>query len=144
MNNVIFSHKTDNWNTPKQLYDNLNLEYKFTLDPCCDFDNHLCDKYYTKKENGLLQTWINETVFCNPPYSDIKSWVAKAVYEYSEHLTLTVLLLPARTDTKWFHDYLYNKPYCKIIFLKGRLKFSNSKNSAPFPSMICIIGDKIS
>ena len=93
------------------------------------------NKHYTKLEDGLIQNWDNEIVFCNPPYGrQISKWVEKA-YNSS---ALTVMLLPARTDTKWFHKWIYKKDSVKVEFLKGRLKFSNSKNFAPFPSMIVI------
>lgn len=135
MNNVVFSHKSDIWNTPRDLFEKLNDEFKFTLDPCCNNDNKLCDKYYTEEDDGLLQSWDNEIVYCNPPYSNIKEWVRKAYCEWDKNTTI-VLLLPSRTDTIWFHKYIYN--IAEIRFIKGRLKFSNSKNSAPFPSMLVI------
>ena len=133
MNDGLFSSKTDLWSTPQEFYDKLNKEFHFTLDPCATKENHKCDKYYTKEEDGLLQDWDNETVFCNPPYGrEIGKWIKKA----HDSKTKIVMLLPARTDTKWFHNYIYNK--AEIRFLKGRLKFGDSKNSAPSPSMIVI------
>ena len=136
----VFSHNTDEWQTPKDLYNELNSLFNFTLDPCANNENHLCDKYYTKEENGLLQSWAGETVFCNPPYSDCASWVKKCFIEnYINNITI-VLLIPVRTDTKYFHDFIYRK--AEINFIKGRLRFSNSKKDAPFPSMIVVYHKK--
>ena len=132
---LMFSNKTDLWSTPQDLFDELNKEFNFTLDPCATDENHKCSKYYTIKQNGLLQDWTKDAVFCNPPYGrEIGKWVKKA-YE-SKRSNPIVMLLPARTDTKWFHEYIYN--YAEIRFIKGRLKFGDCKNSAPFPSMIVI------
>ena len=134
MNRVMFSHKSDEWETPQDLFNKLDDEFHFNLDVCASEQNHKCKMYYTKLDDGLKQYWSYCNVWCNPPYSDIKSWAKKC----SEHKGLAVMLLPARTDTKWFHEYCYNKPNVEIRFIKGRLKFNNSKNSAPFPSMIVI------
>ena len=141
MNDVLFSHKSDEWGTPQELFDELDAEFNFTLDPCATADNHKCDKYYTREQNGLLKSWKNEIVFCNPPYSKVADWVRKCAYERLIHGTTSVLLIPARTDTKWFHEYIY-RGGAEIRFIKGRLKFGDSKNSAPFPSMICIFKPK--
>lgn len=137
---VLFSSKTDDWSTPQEFYDLLNAEFNFTLDPCADDANHKCDRYFTKVQNGLVQDWSGERVYCNPPYGKgIQEWVAKC----ANHAGLAVMLIPARTDTKWFHQFVYNKPNVEVRFVKGRLKFGNSKNSAPFPSMVVIFnGDK--
>lgn len=130
---VVFSSKSNEWETPLNLFKELNERYKFTLDPASTDENHKCKKYFTQEDDGLKQSWEGETVFCNPPYGrEIGKWVGKA----SKEKCLTVMLLPARTDTKWFHDYIYNQ--AEVHFLKGRLKFSGCKNSAPFPSMIVI------
>jgi len=135
MNKGLFTSKTDEWETPQELFDELNEEFNFTLDPCATKENAKCDKFYTKKENGLIQDWSGERVFMNPPYGRvIGKWVKKASESKAE---IVVCLLPARTDTKWFHDYIYHK--AEIRFLKGRIKFGGGKNSAPFPSMIVII-----
>ena len=134
--NVHFSSKTDNWATPQDFFDELDEEFQFTLDPCASPDNAKCEKYFTKEENGLIQSWAGETVFMNPPYGRaIKDWVKKA-YDESKQGATVVCLLPARTDTRWFHDYIYEK--AEIRFIKGRLKFGGAKNSAPFPSMVVI------
>ena len=132
-NKLMFSSATDEWSTPQDVFDKLNEEFSFTLDPCANDTNHKCKKYFTKTENGLLQNWDDEIVFCNPPYGrEIDKWVKKA----AESKATVVMLLPARTDTKWFHDYIYEK--AEIRFIKGRLKFGEAQNSAPFPYMVVI------
>lgn len=132
MNKIVFSKKSDKWNTPIDFYNKLNNLYSFDLDPCSDNNNLKTKNFYTEKENGLIQKWKGN-VFCNPPYSNIKQWVKKCSEE-KYNCNIIVLLIPARTDTKYFHEYIYNQ--CDIEFIKGRLKFGNSKNSAPFPSML--------
>lgn len=135
---LMFSSKTDQWATPQYFYDELNTEFNFTLDPCADKYNHKCKKYFTKEINGLTQKWTDERVFCNPPYGrEISDWVKKCYEEVLSGCELVVLLIPARTDTQYFHNYIYKKA-TEIRFIKGRLKFGDSKNSAPFPSMVVI------
>lgn len=137
MNKVLFSSKTDEWSTPQDLYDELNKEFNFTLDPCATNENHKCEKYYTLVDNGLLKDWSRETVFMNPPYGrEITQWIAKAYHTSLEGATI-VCLLPARTNTNWFHAFIINKAK-EIRFLKGKIKFGNSKTGAPFPSMIVV------
>lgn len=133
---ALFSSNSDEWFTPQAIFDGLNQEFHFTLDPCATDQNHKCDKYYTIAEDGLSQDWSSETVFVNPPYSKIKDWVVKCSTESKKPNTTVVMLIPARTDTRYFHDYIYHK--AEIRFIKGRLKFGDSKNSAPFPSMVVV------
>lgn len=121
---VLFSSQSDRWNTPHSLYQALNAEFNFDYDPCPpkpDFD-------------GLVIEW-KTTNFVNPPYSQISKWIEKG---YTEHLKgkTVVFLIPSRTDTKWWHEYCMKAK--EIRFIKGRLKFGGSKNSAPFPSCIVI------
>lgn len=132
--NVHFSSQSNEWSTPQDFFEKLNQEFNFTLDPCATKENAKCAKFYTIEDDGLAQSWDNEVVFCNPPYGrEIKHWVKKA----SEAVGgVIVMLIPARTDTRYFHDYIYNK--AEIRFIRGRLKFGDSKNSAPFPSMVVI------
>ena len=139
-----FSSKSSDWSTPQDFFDKLNEEFHFTLDPCADDLNHKCDKYYTEEQDGLKQDWSGESVFCNPPYGrDVPKWVRKCFQEvYSGSCRCAVMLLHARTDTKWFHEYIYNR--AEVRFVKGRLKFGGQKPPAPFPSMVVIfrgIGD---
>lgn len=134
---VMFSSKTDEWSTPQDLFDRLNDEFHFDLDVCANESNHKCEMYYDKNQDGLTMSWKGHIVWCNPPYGkEIGLWVKTAYFEHSAHGTTIVMLLPARTDTKWFHDYVLGK--ASIRFLQGRLKFGNCKNSAPFPSMLAI------
>ena len=134
---LMFSSKTDLWSTPQAFFDELDKEFHFTLDPCADEKNHKCNKYYTKQDDGLQQSWDEEVVFCNPPYgNEIGKWVEKCNLESIYSAKVVVALLPARTDTRWFHRYIYN--FAEIRFIKGRLKFGDCKNSAPFPSMVVI------
>lgn len=131
---VHFSSKTDMWATPQDLFDSLNKKYKFNLDPCATKENAKCKKFFTEEENGLKKSWKEKRVFMNPPYGrGIGAWIKKASEGGAE---IVVCLLPARTDTKWFHEYIYNK--AETQFIKGRLKFGGHENSAPFPSMIVI------
>ena len=138
MNNieVMFSSKSDEWATPQHIFDELDSEFGFDLDVCANESNHKCENYYSIEQDGLSQDWAGHRVFCNPPYSNIAKWVEKAFYETKSKNTLVVLLIPSRTDTKYFQNYIYNRS--EIRFIKGRLKFGNSKNSAPFPSMIVV------
>ena len=135
---VMFSSESGNWATPQDFFDKLNEEFHFTLDPCADDLNHKCEKYYTKEQDGLAQDWSDESVFCNPPYGrDVSKWVRKCFEEvYSGRCRLAVMLLHARTDTKWFHDYIYHR--AEVRFVKGRLKFGDQKQPAPFPSMVVV------
>ena len=134
---ALFSSRTDEWSTPQNVFEELNKEFHFNLDPCATKDNAKCRKFFTKAQDGLKQNWQGYNVFCNPPYGrKIKEWVRKAYEESLKPKTTVVMLIPARTDTSYFHDYIYGK--AEIRFIRGRLKFGNAKNSAPFPSMIVI------
>lgn len=126
------SSNSDVWETPQYLFDQLNDEFGFTCDVCALPSNAKCTNYYSPQDNGLQKSWEG-VCWCNPPYGrQISKWVQKA----SESNCTVVMLLPARTDIMWFHDYIYGK--AEIRFVKGRLRFSGSKNNAPFPSMIVI------
>jgi site-specific DNA-methyltransferase (adenine-specific) len=134
---LLFSSKTDLWETPQDLFDKLNNEFQFTLDVCATPENAKCDKFYTEEQDGLKHPWKG-TVWCNPPYGrGIGQWVRRALFASVSGSTV-VMLLPARTDTKWFHDYIYKRNNVEIRFIRGRLKFGGSKNSAPFPSMVVV------
>jgi phage N-6-adenine-methyltransferase len=124
------------WSTPQELFDKLNAEFSFTLDVCAIPENAKCKNYFTPEIDGLSQRWEG-ICWLNPPYGrEIGKWVKKAYFESRSADCIVVGLLPARTDTKWFHDYIYQK--ADIEFVKGRLKFGDAKNSAPFPSMIVV------
>lgn len=133
LNKGMFTSDSAEWETPKWLFDSYNMKYGFTLDPAATAENAKCETFFTKEDDGLAQSWFGHRVWLNPPYGrEIKDWVKKA---YSEGTSgaFVCCLLPARTDTAWFHDYCV---FGKIDFIRGRLKFGDAKNSAPFPSMI--------
>ena len=139
INKGLFTSKTGEWETPQDFFDDLSKEFHFNLDVCATKKNAKCKRYYTKEDDGLSKSWKGR-VWCNPPYGrEVTGWVLKAFLQShasKKEAEIIVMLLPARTDTKWFHNYIYNK--AEIRFLKGRLKFGGSKNSAPFPSMLVI------
>ena len=131
----MFSSKTDLWETPIDFFNLLDTEFGFTLDPCCTSENAKCKKYYTQEQDGLQQDWSSDTVFMNPPYGrKIGGWVAKAYAESTLGATV-VCLLPGRVDTRWFHDYCLKG---EVRFVRGRLKFGQNKNPAPFPSIVTV------
>lgn len=149
---IMFSKKSDEWGTPQDLYDSLNEELgPFDMDVAATAENSKC-MYFASKDthqNGLEADWMNKN-WCNPPYSQVKEFAKKAQEEAAKG-HMTVMLIPARTDTKFFHEYIYQKPNVEIRFLKGRIKFispdgsllrgtsmNGSNNAAPFPSMIVI------
>ncbi|NCB45258.1 MAG: adenine methyltransferase [Clostridia bacterium] len=130
----MFTSRTDEWGTPQYLFDELNEEFGFKTDVCALPWNTKCAKYFTPEQNGLLQEWRG-VCWMNPPYGrQIGLWVEKA-YESSKNGATVVCLLPSRTDTAWWHDYCMKG---EIRLLRGRLKFGDSKNSAPFPSAVVI------
>ena len=132
MNQALLSSKTGEWETPQAFFDRLNWKYHFTLDTAATPENAKCERYYTAEQDGLSLPWGGEIVWCNPPYGrEIGKWVKKG-YEESK-TAVVVMLLPARTDTAWFHDFCTKG---KITFIRGRIKFGGVKNSAPFPSMV--------
>lgn len=136
LNSALFSSKKDDWETPDELFLELNRVFQFNLDVCATAENAKCDAFFTKNEDGLLQDWSGRRCWCNPPYGrGIGEWCKKAVESGAE---VVVLLIPARTDTAWFHDWVL--PFMNIRFLRGRIKFKGATNSAPFPSMIAVYG----
>ena len=144
---LMFSNKNNAWCTPRDFYNKLNEEFNFTLDPCCMKKSALCETYFTPEEDGLKQSWKGHIVFVNPPYGrQIGKWVKKCYEESKKENTTVVMLIPSRTDTRYFHNYIYHK--AEIRFIKGRLKFidmdfegdekDRKMSPAPFPSMIVI------
>ena len=122
--NALYSSRSGVWETPQPFFDKLNDEFHFDLDVCALPENAKCSRYYTPSEDGLTQPWTGN-VWCNPPYGrDIVKWIRKATEEIQKDANLIVLLIHARTDTRWFHDYLYEKPNIELRFVRGRLKFS--------------------
>lgn len=136
---LMFSSNDDSWETPPSLFNVLDMEFNFTLDPCCTKQTAKCKKFFTKEEDGLIQDWSKDVVFVNPPYGrEIGKWVEKS-YNEAKKGAKVVMLIPSRTDTKWFHDFIYTK--AEIRFLKGRIRFLQNKkelNAAPFPTMLII------
>ena len=130
----MFTSSTSEWETPQWLFDELNAEFGFDLDVCATAENAKCERFFTLEQNGLVQVWAG-TCWMNPPYGrEIGRWIQKA-YESAREGSTVVCLVPARTDTRWWHDYCMKG---EIRFLRGRLRFGKSKNSAPFPSVIVI------
>ena len=129
INKGLFSSACEHWETPRDVYRVLDAEFHFNDDPCPLNPN--CD--------GLKKDW-GTTTFCNPPYGNkITFWIRKG-YEESQKGKIVVFLIPSRTDTRWWHDYVMKAS--EIRFIKGRLKFSGSKNSAPFPSAIVVFSPR--
>ena len=132
MHKVHFSSKSDEWETPQALFNELNHEFKFDIDVCALPENKKCIRYFSPDDDGLEKSWDGMKCWMNPPYGrQIGKWVKKASEAKGG---IVVCLLPARTDTRWFHDYIYGK--AEIRFIKGRLKFGNAIHNAPFPNMI--------
>jgi phage N-6-adenine-methyltransferase len=132
---VHFSSKSDNWSTPQYVYDQLSNDYgPFILDVCADEQNAKCENYIDEEMDGLKTEWYGKC-FMNPPYSSVSDWMEKA-YKESLRGVMTVCLVPARTDTKWFHKYVMEADV--VEFIQGRIKFGDSTNSAPFPSMVVV------
>ncbi len=144
INKALYSSNSDSWETPQDLFNELHREFEFTLDVCATHKNSKCKRFFSEETNGLIQDWTGEVCYMNPPYGREVSWWVKKARDSAVDGATVVCLLPARTDTRWFHDYIWDRATHKaqtgveIRLLKGRLKFGGSKNSAPFPSMIVI------
>ena len=134
MKPVMFSAQSDDWETPQSLFDELDKEFLFSVDVCASPKNAKCRRFFTEETDGLSQDWKG-ICWMNPPYGrKIGKWIKKA-YESSMAGATVVCLVPARTDTGWWHEFVMKG---EIRFIKGRLKFGNSKSNAPFPSAIII------
>lgn len=143
MNNlgVMFSSQDMTWTTPIELFNKLNDEFHFTLDVCSTHYSYKCPKHFTPEEDGLAQDWSNDICWMNPPYGkEISVWLEKA-YNESLRGAIVVALIPSRTDTRYWNDYCMNA--AEIRFIRGRLKFGDSDNSAPFPSAIVIFDGRV-
>ena len=133
--NVHFSSATDMWSTPQEFFDRLNNDFGFTLDVCSTHENAKCEHHFTETDDGLSQVW-DGVCWMNPPYGrTIGKWMRKA-YESSLTGATVVCLVPARTDTAWWHDYAAKG---EVTFIRGRLKFGGHTNSAPFPSALVVL-----
>jgi len=135
---IMFSSKTGEWATPQDFFDKLDWRFgPFDLDPCATPYNTKCVNFYTEAEDGLSKDWSGHTVFVNPPYGrGIDKWIQKGYNTAKDGVSRVVMLIPARTDTKYWHDYVMNAS--EVYFIRGRLKFGNNSNSAPFPSAVVV------
>jgi phage N-6-adenine-methyltransferase len=135
---LMFSSQSNDWATPQDFFDKLNGAYgPFTLDAAASAENYKVSNYFDVSADALTQDWAGNTVFLNPPYGrELKDWVAKAYHEGQKEGTKVVMLIPARTDTKYWHEFVMKAD--EIRFVKGRLKFGEGTNSAPFPSAVVI------
>ena len=141
MNQALLSSKKMDWCTPQDFFRTLNSEFQFTLDAAATDVSAKCGKYFTPSDDALTQNWGGQKVFLNPPYGRaLSEWVAKAYRESQKPDTTVVMLIPSRTDTQYFHDYILGK--ADIRFVKGRLRFTYEDGAecdpAPFPSMVVI------
>lgn len=137
---LMFSSATDNWATPQDFFDKLHKQFRFELDVCASETNAKCENFFTEKDDGLSQDWIG-SCWMNPPYGrEIGAWMKKGYESSLEHGSTVVCLVPARTDTKWWHDYSMKG---EIFFVPGRLKFGDSKNSAPFPCAVVVFRPQV-
>lgn len=143
---LMFSKASDNWSTPQEFFDELHREFEFEVDAAASADNHKCGVWFGDRIDALaLKSWASVpcSVFLNPPYSRVGEFIAKAAEQAALGLTV-VCLVPARTDTRWWHQHVWSTqdhlpwPGVEIRFVKGRLKFGDGKNSAPFPSVVIV------
>lgn len=137
LSRVHFSSGTDEWPTPQWLFAALDREFAFSLDPCSTHENAKCARHFTRSEDGLRQSWAGEVVWMNPPYGRaIASWMAKAYSSARDEQATVVCLVPARTDTRWWHQFVMRH---EIRFLRGRLQFGEARAPAPFPSALVVM-----
>ncbi len=138
----MMTSKTNEWYTPDKIFNDLDNEFNFDLDPCATNESAKCLLYYTQEDDGLSKSWVGHNVFMNPPYGrEIKDWIKKAYEESLKENTTVVALIPARTDTRYWHDYIFGKA-TQIRFVKGRIGFVNEEgietSGCTFPSAIIV------
>jgi site-specific DNA-methyltransferase (adenine-specific) len=134
---ALYSSRSEEWSTPPNFFRLLDDEFHFTLDACATVANAKCKTFFTKRQDGLRQDWGTEIVFCNPPYGkQMRAWARKC-HDAALSGATVVMLAHSRTDTKWFHEWVYERA-AEIRFVRGRLKFGDGRQSAPFPSLIAI------
>lgn len=140
-NKSMFTSKTDMWETPQDFFDKLDAIFQFETDVCAIDNNAKCKNYYSPAIDGLKQKWTG-ICWMNPPYGrDINKWIRKAYRSAKKNGATVVCLVPARVDTRWWHDYCLKE---EVYFIKGRLKFGNSRNNAPFPSAVVVFRPRVS
>lgn len=136
---VHYSQARQDWETPAELFDPLDAEFRFELDACATWENRKCDFYFSAFDDGLSRSWQKRVVWCNPPYGrEIGKWVAKARHEAARGATV-VCLVPARTDTAWWHENVAG--HAEVRFIRGRVPFvrtDGQRSRAPFPSAVLI------
>lgn len=136
MHTVHFSSERQDWSTPQRFFDALDAEFGFTLDACASADNAKCSRFYTVDDDALTQVW-DGVVWMNPPYTHrIGKWIRKAHYEATISGSTVVGLIPARTETAWWHSDVMNATEIRLI--RGRLRFSGHHTNAPFPSAVIV------
>lgn len=139
INKALYSSAKGEWATPDYFFRALHAEFGFSVDVCATAENAKCANYYTPDQDGLKQDWAG-TVWLNPPYGKgIYEWISKAYQSYLDGATV-VCLVPCRPDTRWYQDFA---PRAEVRLYRGRLKFGESKNSAPFPSAIMIFSRRV-
>jgi phage N-6-adenine-methyltransferase len=139
INKGLMSSKTPEWATPQEFFDKLDSEFGFTVDVCANEANAKVDTYYGTLVDGLSQEWRG-TCWMNPPYGrEISKWMHKAYHSSIDSEATVVCLVPSRTDTAWWHDYAMKG---EVRFIRGRLKFGDAKNNAPFPSAVVVFRNK--
>lgn len=147
---LMFSKASDEWSTPQDFWRELDAEFHFDIDVAATRENSKCEEFYTEDTNALTWPWslsmargYQPVCWMNPPYSQVRQFIAKAADEARNGCTV-VCLIPSRTDTRWWHEHVWDgekhqpRPGVEVRFIKGRLKFGGSKNSAPFPSAIVV------
>jgi phage N-6-adenine-methyltransferase len=134
---VHYSSKSYEWATPQDLFDRLHTEHQFDLDVCASHSNAKCPKFFTRAEDGLAQTWAGRC-WCNPPYGrQIGDWVRKAWESARTTAELVVCLVPVRTDTRWWQEYVIGTG-AEVTYLPGRIRFNGAPAGAPFPSAVVV------
>ena len=131
----MFSSEKTDYGTPQHIFDQLNSKFNFTLDAAATSENAKCSMFFSPETDALTKAWTGN-VFLNPPYGrQMKKWIKKAYEESQTNADVVVCLLPARTDTSWFHEYCMKG---EIIFIKGRITFAGATNPAPYPSIVVV------
>lgn len=140
---LMFSRVKDDWRTPADLFAVLDAEFHFELDVAASLANTQCATFFAREDNALERDWLRQVCWLNPPYSQCRAFVAKAVAEAAKGCTV-VVLVPARTDTRWWHESVWDglqhrpRPGVEVRFLKGRLQFVGARDPAPFPSVVLV------